>query len=231
MIDRLLKIAAGAALALPLLTGAAVLAPASATIITPGAPGSGEPSLVQVMNSLYGAGNYVQQDNTQYQTFVNTGVNQQIAFADAFASHASQLAVFTNQTTYNALQSVQNGVATPLAPVLTTALQSTAPGGSYTLGFRDLVTGLTFSSDRTQNADGLDHLIVFSLTNRPGTLVLAWEDMIGGDYDYQDAIFTLTALNPQPVPEPASLGLFSLVCLGTALAARRRRPGGRPAAS
>lgn len=220
-----LRMAARAVLVTAGLLGAAAsMSPAQALIVTPN-PSVGEPSLFQIMNNLYGAGNYVQLDNSVYQHNGNDGQTMAVTFETRYAAHASTFGVETDMTTYNPLISLGPSGSSPTTAIITPELQSSRIGGLWNYAYRDDVTGAMFSSDRTRNADGLDHLIMFRLLNRTNfyTFVLAWEDMVSGDYDYNDAVFETTWTDARNIPEPASLALFGIGCLGAAAVGRRRR--------
>ncbi len=225
MRQNLARVANAAAISLSLMGGAALFSPAGAVMITPGnAPG--EPNLYTIMNNTYGAGNWTQIDSTAvgYQFGTNAGQTLQVDFSSRFAADTGTFGVFTNQTTWNPLISFVGSTATPPSVLITPSMQSSSLGGTFTYGYRNDTTGDLYSSDQSKNADGIAHLIWFQINNMSDTWVMAWEDEFGGgDHDYQDAILqTYWHVVPTPVPEPATLGLFSLVCLGTALVTRRR---------
>jgi hypothetical protein len=195
---------------------------ASALMVTPNT-NPNELSLYQVMDKLYGAGNWTQLDDSVYQRNTNMGVSYLVNFQAMYAKDTSQLGIFTNQTTYSGLINLSGGQAQPQSIVVTPTMQSSSVGGFFEWAFKNLDTGVIFSENKTKNPDGLDHLIAFSLNNMPNSGVFAWEDRVGGDYDYQDAIFQYTwQIVPTPVPEPTTLGLFAVACLGVAAAVRRR---------
>lgn len=84
--------------------------------------------------------------------------------------------------------------------------------------------GFTFTSDPTQNADGLDHLITFerhfTVDGVAGTAYLLFvEDILGGgDFDFNDAVFMVAGVE---VPEPGGMALLAAGLVG--LAGLRRR--------
>jgi hypothetical protein len=60
--------------------------------------------------------------------------------------------------------------------------------------------------------------------NAIGNYVIAWEDLTtgqGADWDYQDAVIEVT--QAAPIPEPASLVVWSVIGAATGLGALRRR--------
>lgn len=196
--------------------------PAHAIMVTPASVGGGgnEPGLYASMNSLYGAGNWVQEDSKQYQTQSNPNTSYQVTFEGRYAQDAGTFGyivngAFTSVMSFTAGSGPQDmggtvGASTAVIPAME----------KWNFGYQNTTRGWLFSSDRTMNPDGLDHLIVFQITNMTNTFVLAWKDWWGGgDLDYNDAILQV-AWNPAlPVPEPATILLLGAACIG--LFARR----------
>ncbi len=146
-----------------------------------------------------------------------------MTFTSRYASDNSQFGVNTNQTSYTPLINLGPAGAQPQSIIVTPSMQASQVGGLFTWAFKDLSSGLTFSTDKTKNADGLDHVIFFELNGSPNDIVMAWEDSIGGDYDYNDAVFEVSFTNvPTPVPEPGTIALIAAACLGAGIYTRRK---------
>lgn len=198
--------------------------PARATMVTPGSNPS-EPSLYQLMNNIYGAGNWVQLDDSSTQTVTNGGQSITLNYDVRYASDTGTFGVFKDGTSFSPFMNVSGNTATPTSVQITPSMLSTNIGGIYSWGYKNDTTGQLFSGNNAMNADQRAHLIIFAIPNLTNTFVLAWEDMVGGDYDYNDLLLQESwVLTPTPVPEPLTISLLGSALILAAGARRLVRP-------
>ena len=93
---------------------------------------------------------------------------------------------------------------------------------SSAFGFFLGTTNGTFFSQTSRNADAADHMYAYGPLsgNFPGEYLLAWEDLVNADRDYQD--FVATVQDITPVPLPTAVWLLGSGLIGLAGVARRR---------
>jgi hypothetical protein len=204
----------------------AASAPASATAIIPNAPTNGEPGLYQIMNNIYGSGNYTQVNEEQSE-FWRVG-NYDIKFDVRYAADNGAFGfVPAGGTTPTTLMTLSGTGTNVIVNPMTAALTPGQTGDNFTFTYTDTTTGKTWSTDPGKNADGQFHEILFvvNLPNQaPGdfTFVMAWED--GTDFDFQDSIIQFNFSPAHAVPEPATLSVLGMTLLGfSALRFRRKR--------
>ncbi|MDR2549208.1 MAG: DUF4114 domain-containing protein [Desulfobulbus sp.] len=79
-------------------------------------------------------------------------------------------------------------------------------------------------SDYAKNGDGQDQMVSFAGTGANGLslnhYIIAFEDILGGDRDFNDMVLLVESINP--VPEPTTMLLFGAGLLGLAGVARRK---------
>ena len=169
-----------------------------------------------IMDTLYGVGNYSRVDDASDQVWHKfDGSTTAVA---KYAGDASDL--YWSVGGYLMAINVGNNVNLPTGNV------------SFTWGLKDKSSGDFWSSNPTLNTDGKDHMVTFLITgvdnthnNTIGNYVIAWEDRpIGGgsDQDYQDAVIEVH--DAAPIPEPTTIIIWSLLGgLGLVFAWRRRK--------
>lgn len=72
----------------------------------------------------------------------------------------------------------------------------------------------------TNNNNNAIYALIFRIANDPNKFVIAFEDLLHGDFDYNDVVLTATML---PVPLPSGLGLLAFGLAGVGALKLRRR--------
>ncbi len=99
-----------------------------------------------------------------------------------------------------------------------------------------LSNNTTYYSDSSLNAGGADQMAAFQGNNSdeitvPGfaastweddAFILVWEDVIGGDRDFNDMVMLVESVQPTATPEPATMFLLGAGLLGMVGAGRKK---------
>lgn len=207
-----------------------VAAAAPAATFTPIQTIPSEPSLVSILDAVYGPGNYFRIDDDSDRTWQpgQIGVRALATYAGAWETLGlctlcdGSDDVFFDQT-FSA-----DGVFS--APLTVNGAASLFVASQFT--WFDYAQFLPFVgkvySDPAMNPAGADHMVTFGLFGQPGAFVLAFEDWLftanpRSDRDYQDFVLEVTYLStpPSEVPEPAA-ALTLLGGLAVLFLARRK---------
>ncbi len=212
---------------------------AMASPVVPNPAPGGEVDLIplhtgdlNIMDTIYGSGNWVQIDPTQSTTWTANDHNATVEarYAGDSGALGSSLNPVTASNYYATTSGLNDGFynLTNGTVPLPTVLQ-----GPFTWQYENLVTGTVFSSDPSQDPDTTPHMIAFYITGgaNKGSYVLAWEDLTlnqGSDFDYNDAVFQVDYVSPNlpgsSIPEPATVIVWSLLGgLGISVGWLRRR--------
>jgi hypothetical protein len=186
-----------------------------------------EPLLSVILNTIYGAVNYVPILDSSDQLWNSTTAGN--AYAEAkFASWPQTFGYIDSALVFHAL----------MGPVTGSNYLYGSPSASFSaiLGTfqladqakKNATTTYTWGSLPSYNTDGLDHMRTYRITgnaskpaNVIGDYVIGWEDTLGGgDKDYQDFVVQIHGL--APVPEPTSMLLLGMGILGL-LGIKRRK--------
>jgi len=141
-------------------------------------------------------------------------------FEGTAASYDSELALVITSPSYNSGW---------IFPNHSTAVGSTFTFGSFAAGtpldfqLYVLTTGYIWhTGPASGNVDGVIHANVIYDWNSTGRTFVGFEDLYGGgDFDYDDHMFSFTNVNAIPEPETYAMLLAGLGLLG--FAARRRK--------
>jgi len=184
--------------------------------LTPVGPGGPEPDLFaglssnpqgNIMDTLYGPGNYTRVDDSFDQIWMNFSGAAQVRAA--FAGSLSSLYYNSgSQTDFLVTSNTSLGYLNQSW----VPLPSTSEPFSWTM---KNTNGNTFRSIQSQNPGGVDRMVSFQITgnsghptNAIGDYVIAWEDLPGSGGDFQDFVVEVSSV--AAIPEPSSFLLLSV---------------------
>ncbi|HEY6547950.1 MAG TPA: DUF4114 domain-containing protein [Vicinamibacteria bacterium] len=188
---------------------------------------SGEPSLASILDSLYGAGNYVRVDDGADQWWTNLGSAGARAEAK-YAGYGQNFGYVDGASAFHSLFTVN---ANGLMPGGLFSTFTPAESGNP-FRWADLANGSAsnyWTSYEGDNVDPgtclattcVDHMVTFLVTTgaSAGSYVIAFEDLRGNqspDRDFNDLVVEVQGAAPGPEP-----GMIGLLALGLAALGRR----------
>jgi hypothetical protein len=168
--------------------------------LCPGVVGYSVSNQQNVMDHLYGPGNYTRIDDDNDQLWLNSG-NAKVKAVAKFGASAevglwyvgdglSKVLVATNQVPY--MTDTWHNLPNAKERFFWKSAEVPCLGDKYSVP--------------TKNSDGVDHMVTFRVnadSTHPERWVIAWEQGVGGgnDHDYQDIVFEV--VGAQPVPKPS----------------------------
>jgi len=182
-----------------------------------------EPILSEVLNNVYGVGNwelYSAPDELWKYLYPETDAE---AKAQVRIADSTQDFGFISGVIGNTFQSLFNITTSGYLSGSPSTTFSAAQTGSI-FRFADYPSeNPLWSSQVSDNSDGMDHMQTYSITVGPsaGNYAIAWEDLPeeSSDVDYQDLVIEVSGVHP--IPEPATILLLGLGCLALTKKCRR----------
>ena len=177
----------------------------------PGAYGGSEHGFDDLLDRLYGAGNYNRIDDSIDQIW--SDMDGFIEVVAIYAADKHKLGYSLNETTGSSPVWLDGSLGGDLNQLNETAQLDIEPDSDAFIWVLGCVE-LYYSVD-VLNPYSKDHMVTFTI---PDAFVICW-DNAGGDEDFQDMVFEIR--NVTAVPEPATICLFGLGAL--ALLRKRRK--------
>jgi len=180
----------------------------------PGAHGGSEHGFDDLLDRLYGAGNYNRIDDSLDQIWLD--MDGFIEVQAIYAADYHWLGYSLSETTGSPIIWLDDGFGGYLDTVGENALFNVEPDTDAFIWV--LGDGTTYYSVELFNSDSRDHMVTFSIPTFQDTYLICWDNG-GNDEDFQDMVFEVR--NVAAVPEPATICLFGLGAL--ALLRKRRK--------
>jgi len=177
----------------------------------PGAYGGSEQGFSDLLDRLYGAGNYQRIDDSLDQLWFD--MDGMVEVQAKYAADYHWLGYSLDETTGSPVTWLDDGFGGYLDAEGENANFNIVPNSDAFIWV--LGDGVTYYSVDVLNLDSQDHMVTFAIPTLQDTYVIAWDNG-GGDHDYQDMVFEIRNV----VPEPATLGILGI---GALLVRRRRR--------
>ncbi len=189
-----------------------------------------ERDVTDILDQVYGAGNYLRVDDAQDQLWDPGGITASFLAKYSGADQGLGICIVCDGSDDMAFDQTfsQDGVNLSLMTVSGVSAPNVFGRFQWYIAPRNHPTVIRAQSAPSFNLDGLDHMVTYAILGLSQTYVLAWEDLplytdTSSDRDYNDLLVQITydPFNFPTVPEPGTVLLLA-VGLG-ALASLHRR--------